>query len=442
MSFLPNCSMKRCDPMELDPTLPYIWSEWQEQTAVCRYYDGNQLYEGRCPSHPHHPDSYPLVESLYQAVVQGNPLLWGNLTGVRPVKLARRLVQERQEPLGQILAEEHHLGETRRRLVEECLAVSLQLEQQAPVRSLSIYVGIPFCPSRCGYCSFFAEIPQKNQVETYLQGLYQELEGLSDAVSSWTISAIYLGGGTPTVLTPPQLEGLLTHIRGVFPHFTGEFTVEAGRPDTITAENIELMCRLGVGRISVNPQSFHQKTLDLMGRSHSVEESRRAIALAQGKFYINMDLIMGLTQESPHEFRISCEEALSYTPSQLTLHSHAVKRTASQRAMTHGSPEEWTQLLEQMYHRFRQEGYRPYYLYRQKRSFLGGENVGWYHQDSPIPYYNVAMMEEFQTVLGFGAGAMTKGFSPVTRLPNAKFARDYIAQIPTSIEAKRTLLDR
>ena len=333
----------------------------------------------------------------------------------------------------------------------DCARASVTLLRALEPEELSLYVGIPFCPTRCAYCSFVSADVGKSLklMDPFLDCLDKELTAVGESLarSGRRIRTIYMGGGTPTTLTAEQLDRLLTAMeeRLDLSHCV-EFTVEAGRPDTITREKMAVLSAHGVDRVSVNPQTMSDSVLTAMGRSHRSADILRAYAdvRAAGRFDVNMDLIAGLPLDTVEGFVDSLEQVLSLAPENITVHTLALKKGSA--LMTEGgslpTPEAVAAMLEGAWRRLREAGYVPYYLYRQKYMSGGFENVGWClpgHENQ----YNIIMMEELHTVLSLGGGGMTKLVDreqgSIRRLSNPKYPKEYIERIDTVCAEKEKL---
>lgn len=365
---------------------------------------------------------------------------WGILTGVRPVKLVRAMLEGGADDneLRRYFCEECLVSEEKLRLCCETAAVQRPLLAGGGPRDISLYVSIPFCPSRCRYCSFVSHsIEQAGRlIGPYLQLLENELQELGEKVRRHRlrITAVYFGGGTPTTLSAGQLEALMAAIAGSFDlSAVSEYTVEAGRPDTITAEKLEAMRRWGVDRLSVNPQSLQDAVLERAGRRHTAGQAVESYQLARrfGFQTINMDLIAGLEGDSPSLFEDTLRQVIALRPENITVHTLSVKRAAG----LHENPEavlvrrgagEMATLSRRL---LKEAGYRPYYLYRQKNMLQGLENTG-YSLPGHESAYNIRIMDESQTVLAAGAGGVTKlvGDGKIVRIFNYKYPYEYISR--------------
>ena len=394
-------------------------------------------------------------ESFYKAgtMLLGHDLPWGSLTGVRPVKLPTRALLAGATPAqaeGE-LAKTFHVSAPRRKLAMACAAQSVRTLHSLGDDELSLYIGIPFCPSRCVYCSFISAAVDQclPLVEPFVDGLCKEIAAAGELLrrQGKRVRTVYIGGGTPTTLSPSQLESVLaaleTHIG-----LAGctEFTVEAGRPDTITAEKLAALRKHNVGRVSVNPQSMEDAVLRRIGRPHTGADIRAAYALVRssGEFIVNMDLIAGLPGDTPEGFARSLSEVLAMAPENITVHTLALKKGAflaehpeelpsggQVEAMLSGA---WTALAE--------AGYVPYYLYRQKYMSGSFENVGW-AKPGTESLYNIVMMEELHSVLALGGGGVTKlvdqAAGTVARHTNPKYPKEYLERLEDILAEREDL---
>lgn len=399
-----------------------------------------------------------LHRSLYAIFTRetGKTLPWGTLTGIRPTKQAlERLNQKETEKSIAKYFETEYLCSKEK--TELCLAVAQKeqklLEGIKDKDSYSIYIGIPFCPSICLYCSF-SSYPLKQYeafVEPYLAALFKEIDYAATCFPNKKLVSVYIGGGTPTTLSAAQLQRLLQKIKSTldFSHLK-EWTVEAGRPDSITKEKLLVLKKEGVTRISINPQSMQQKTLDLIGRRHTTEQIKEAFRLARecGHDNINMDLIIGLTGETAQDVKGTLDEIEKLSPDSLTVHTLAVKRAARLNAELERYRElrskEAVEMMRLCQEYTKSHGYEPYYLYRQKNMAENLENIG-YARAGKEGLYNVLIMEEHHTILALGAGASTKfnfaGTSRLERVENVKSVKDYIERIDEMIQRKKVFLE-
>ncbi len=386
----------------------------------------------------------------------GKELPWGTLTGIRPTKqaLERLMQKESREGIANYFKTEYLCSDDK---TELCIRVA-EKEQKLLTGiedkdSYSVYIGIPFCPSICLYCSFSSYSLKQYEayVEPYLEALFKEMEYAGTCFPEKKLVSIYIGGGTPTTLSADQLRRLLKKVKATFDFtYLREWTVEAGRPDSITKDKLVVLKEEGVTRISINPQSMQQKTLDLIGRKHTTEQIKEAFALARecGHDNINMDLIIGLTGETAEDVRGTLSEIDKLAPDSLTVHTLAVKRAARLNAEMDRYRElrsrEAVEMMEACQEYTRVRGYEPYYLYRQKNMAENLENIG-YAKPGKEGLYNVLIMEEHHTILALGSGGSTKfnfaGTNRLERVENVKSVKDYIERIDEMIQRKKVFLE-
>ena len=409
----------------------------------------------QAPEQVYHVVQHALKLAFYQA---GTALLgyeppWGALTGVRPVKLPTRalLAGASPEEAQRELEKGYFVTPQRAKLAVDCARASVGVRRSLHRDEVSLYVGIPFCPSRCAYCSFVsADVGRTLKlVEPYVDALLREAEETGRVLKELglAVRSFYVGGGTPTTLSADQLDRLLSRCEEVLPlERCTEYTVEAGRPDTITREKLETLARHRIGRISVNPQTLEDHVLKAIGRRHSAGEFRRACDLVSAMDFpcVNMDLIAGLPQDSFAGFRRSLEGVLAMAPENITVHTLALKKGST--LMEQGGPlpkgEEVARMLDYSRELLTTEGYLPYYLYRQKYMSGSLENVGWTRPGAES-LYNIVMMEELQTVVSLGAGGVTKliGGGKILRLTNPKYPHDYLSGFDRVLGQKAELLE-
>ena len=395
-------------------------------------------------------------ELVYTTVsgLTGVQLPWGNLTGIRPVKLMSGLLDAgySDEEAMQYMRKTWFVSERKARLALNTARREEALMQDFPVKEgYSLYIGIPFCPTICLYCSFGSHPLNRwrKKTDLYLDILEKELRAIPDMMEGRRPDTIYIGGGTPTSLTEVQLQRLMTAVSDIFvSDHLREFTVEAGRPDTITAEKLQVLRQFPVDRISVNPQTMNQQTLDRIGRQHTVEETIAAFMRAReaGFDNINMDLIVGLPGEGEREVAHTLEEIRRLGPDSLTVHSLALKRATRLHLFRDVYEEESFTNSERIMEMTEQcaadLGMTPYYLYRQKNIAGNFENVG-YAREGKACLYNILIMEQRQTILGAGSGASSKlilGGDRVERAENVKDLGQYLDRIDEMLERKRDLL--
>lgn len=397
-----------------------------------------------------------LKENLYEilAEVKGERLPWGTLTGIRPTKIPLKLLEE-----GKSRAEiKEYMKKTYLASDEKIdLSTDIVEREYAMLQKLdynngySLYIGIPFCPTTCLYCSFtsYPLCSWKNRVDDYLDALEKEIDVIAVKLYHKKLNTIYIGGGTPTTLEPYQLDRLLRKIKCSFDlSHCLEFTVEAGRPDSITREKLEVLRKWGITRISINPQTMKDETLKLIGRRHTVQQTIDSFKLARelGFDDINMDLIMGLPEETLEDVKNTMEMIKELKPDNLTVHSLALKRAARLNIFKEDYKNykmvNTSEHMELVAGYAKEMGLEPYYLYRQKSMAGNLENVG-YATPGKAGIYNILIMEEKQTIMALGAGAATKLVIPdsnveknIYRVENVKDVKTYIERIDDMIERK------
>ena len=378
---------------------------------------------------------------------------WGLLTGVRPAKLISIMLEEGKsdEECMRVFVEDYLVMEHKAELALKVAKAEQKILEGNKPEEISLYIGIPFCPTRCLYCSFTAyPLHQyKNRVDEYLDAMFKELDWLAAYSKNFIMKNIYIGGGTPTSLNEAQLERLLQKVEELFhPDENMEYTVEAGRPDTITREKLRLMKEYRVNRISINPQTMNDKTLLGVGRKHTVEDIRRVFweAREEGHENINMDLILGLPGENAEDVRNTMEEIMKLDPDNVTVHTLAVKRASRLREELDQHDMTTAETLESMLNiaaeYAEKMGMEPYYMYRQKNMVGNYENVGFAKQGKEC-LYNIYMMEECHTILSCGGGAVTKLKAPdgdeIERIFNFKYPFEYISGFNELIERKKRI---
>lgn len=364
---------------------------------------------------------------------------WGMLTGVRPVKLPTRslLAGATPEQARKEMEEDLYVSPRRARLAVDCAQASAAVDKALSPNQVSLYIGIPFCPTRCAYCSFVSQSVERSfgLVEPYVQALLAELRAGGEMVRENRLRprTFYMGGGTPTTLSAGQLDAVLTALEESFDlSDCPELTVEAGRPDTITAEKLAVLKSHGVTRVSVNPQTMEDKVLTAIGRRHTAAETRAAMELVSAYHFphVNMDLIAGLPEDTPEGFRRSLDECLAMGADNITVHTLALKKGS--RILTEGlsipDGDAVQAMLDYAAPALRAAGFAPYYLYRQKYMSGSFENVGWSRPGGEC-WYNVDIMSELCSILSFGAGGSTKMVEPGTnhieRAFNLKYPKEY-----------------
>lgn len=402
----------------------------------------------------------PLKAAFYHmlSAYTKKELPWGSLTGVRPTKIATEML-ENGESEGAIHKVYTDTYLTIDQKADICIEVAKK-EQELFCdfhyeEEYCIYIGIPFCPTRCLYCSFtsYPIAAYQNKVEDYLQALYKEMEYVAsaEAYKNKRLVAIYIGGGTPSALSAEELSALVTKLKQTFDmQYVKEFCVECGRPDSITMEKLKVLRELGVERISINPQTMSDETLKLIGRAHTVEQTKEAFLLAReaGFTNINMDMIVGLPGEEIEEVRNTLSEIKKLAPDSLTVHSLAIKRAANlniqmekYHSLIKGSTNEMLLAVDEC---ARELNLFPYYLYRQKNIPGKLENIG-YAEEGKECLYNILIMEEKMDIIAMGAGASSKFVfhkeNRIERVENVKNVDEYINRIDEMIDRKRKMFE-
>ncbi len=381
------------------------------------------------------------------------PTPWGVSTGIRPAKTARMMLDEgfSEDEILSFMQNEYFVAENKAQLSLVVAKKEAELLKNRLKNGISLYVGVPFCPTRCSYCSFISQAVEHNRkfLEPYADALMKEIEATAEIVQSfgYKTETVYFGGGTPTTLPPEILDRVIKKVKECFDiSFLKEFTVEAGRPDTFSDEMLSVLRENGVNRISINPQTMNQKTLDLIGRKHTVEDTVKAFEMAKkyNCFSINADLIAGLPEETPEDFERTVKEVVSLNPDAVTVHTMYMKRAArliddfeKLRFASH------TEKMVDFSHKFLTENcFLPYYMYKQRNTLGNLENTA-FAKDGHESLYNIYIMEEIQTIFALGGGASTKMVKGdlIERVFNPKEAGDYIKRIDEIIEKKKKAVE-
>lgn len=369
-------------------------------------------------------------------------LPWGSLTGVRPTKLARDLIdygEMKDYLVAEILERDYYVSHKKAELV-----ASILRNQKCIIRNdnlVDLYINIPICPTRCVYCSFISsELSRvKDKVDIYIDAVIKEINAVKNIIKrkAYVVRSIYIGGGTPSVLTARQLDRLLNEVN----FLPSEFTVECGRADTITDEKLDILKNHGVTRISINPQTFCETTLKRIGRKQKNKDILSAYQKALARdFVVNMDFIAGLPGEKLGIFKRTINTVLELYPNNITVHTLSLKK-GSTLFDNNGSVQDRDveKMIDYAEDTLAKNGYKPYYLYRQKHQLSGLENVG-YFRDGDVCIFNIDSMEETNTIIGVGANAISKRVynieHTIKRQPNVKFIEDYVDRIDEIIEKK------
>ena len=381
------------------------------------------------------------------------PTPWGVSTGIRPAKTARMMLDEGffEDEILSFMQNEYFVAENKAHLSLVVAKKEAELLKNRLKNGISLYVGVPFCPTRCSYCSFISQAVEHNRkfLEPYADALMKEIEATAEIVQSfgYKTETVYFGGGTPTTLPPEILDRVIKKVKECFDiSFLKEFTVEAGRPDTFSDEMLSVLRENGVNRISINPQTMNQKTLDLIGRKHTVEDTVKAFEMAKkyNCFSINADLIAGLPEETPEDFERTVKEVVSLNPDAVTVHTMYMKRAArliddfeKLRFASHVG-----EMVDFSHEFLTKKGFLPYYMYKQRNTLGNLENTA-FAKDGHESLYNIYIMEEIQTIFALGGGASTKMVKGdlIERVFNPKEAGDYIKRIDEIIEKKKKAVE-
>ena len=397
-------------------------------------------------------------KKLYQTLVKktGEEHAWGNMTGVRPTKMIMERLEEgsSEEEIIRYMHDTYVVSEKKAMLgIEIAKREKAQLDKLDYENGYSLYIGIPFCPTTCSYCSFtsYPVAKWQDRMDEYVDALLKELAFIAEVSKEKHLNAIYMGGGTPTTLSAQQMDRVLSFLEEHFSfEHLKEYTIEAGRPDSITEDKLRVIRKHGVGRISINPQTMQQKTLDVIGRRHTVEDVVRIFHLARelGFDNINMDVILGLPEETRDDIARTAKCLKELAPDSITMHSLSFKRAAAfttSKSLYNGyeyiSTDEYQDILGSVIEELNME---PYYMYRQQNMTGNLENIGYAKKGSEC-LYNIFIMEEIQSIIAFGAGSSTKCLfdnGRIERAENVKNVEQYIERVDEMIERKNKLLDQ
>ncbi len=434
------------------------------EDSICAHYQGGQcsvcltlagqsqtveaaVADGEKPEFALASLAYDLLRS-----VTGIRPPWGKMTGVRPVRLIHDAVAQgkSQGEIDALFLQHFDCTGEKYALAQTVAQLQAPILEEAHADDYSLYIGIPFCPSRCSYCSFVSCNLQHDQklVQPYVDKLCEEIRAIKAKANEnqLRLSTIYIGGGTPTSLSAPQLRQLMQTVQDTFDvSAVAEYTVEAGRPDCTDAEKLAIIKEYGANRISINPQTFSDAVLAEIGRKHSAQDIRDCYhtARALGHASINMDLIAGLPGDTVEGFIESLEEAISLAPENITVHTLTIKRAS--RIVLEGKEDDYADVAEMLAActpRLLAAGYAPYYLYRQKNTLQNLENIGWCKQGHE-GRYNIYIMEEMQTILSAGAGGSTKLVlkeqGALERVFNFKYPTEYINRFDVILSRKQAI---
>ncbi|MDD4503325.1 MAG: coproporphyrinogen dehydrogenase HemZ [Clostridiaceae bacterium] len=451
-SFLPDNTVLITSSLEIADKSFICTSKYKEQqkqeTVVMESSIG--LTDEKALKHLVKKSMYKLLNVVFE---RGYP--WGMLTGIRPVKLVHELMNKMVSvpDIPDMLVKEYLISEDRAQLAVEIASIERPFVYPYNDKEISIYIGIPFCPSRCNYCSFTSNSISTchEYVEPYLENLMKEIRKVSEYLNNkgFHVQTIYIGGGTPTAISAKQLEKLMNCINQSIGRQAAEFTCEAGRPDSITQEKLQVLYENNVSRISINPQTMNDATLKCIGRAHNTQQVVESFRLARNTGFdnINMDLILGLPGETMVQLVHTLDEIKKLGPESVTVHTLALKRASvyNERLMTDTlfNDENVSQMMEYTKGFLRDMGMHPYYLYRQKHMLQNLENIG-FSQKGFECIYNMQIIEEKQTIVAFGADAVTKivinSENRIERQHNIKDLKLYIENTEAMINKKLNIL--
>ncbi len=434
-----------------------VLSVLTDKTAEAYLYIDNKLISESVIEYSENADRKEIKHILKETVFKvfneftGYMPKWGMITGVRPAKTASELSAEgmSDKDILEYFKKRFYVSDKKALLALNVSKAEREILASNTDKDLSVYIGIPFCPTRCLYCSFTSYPIDRyaKKADEYIEYLARELDFVKESIKGRNLRSVYIGGGTPTSLSDEQFKRLMEIVSEKFDiSQTDEFTVEAGRPDTITYGKLKAMAEANVSRISVNPQTMNRKTLDLIGRRHSVEDIRKAFYMARENGFgnINMDLILGLPEETLADVENTMKEVEKLSPESVTVHTLAVKRASRLKeniyAYDLAAADEMEKMIALSAEYAQKMGLSPYYMYRQKAMVGNFENVG-YCKKGMESIYNVEIMEEKQTIVATGAGGATKLFDSdknmLTRVFNVKSVEDYTSRFDEMIERKR-----
>ncbi|MCL2366109.1 MAG: coproporphyrinogen dehydrogenase HemZ [Oscillospiraceae bacterium] len=394
-------------------------------------------------------------QSFYRAACQmiTTPPVWGSLTGIRPAQIAARMMKDGHSASFAIntLSNAYYVSPVRSKMCVAAANTAIDLKQTLTSKDIALYIGIPFCPTRCTYCSFVSNSVEKSfgMIHPFVQMLRTEIEMAARLTDEHglRVTSVYIGGGTPTTLPEEALETMVADIHRLFDlRYVREYTFEAGRPETITPEKLSIMRKYGADRICVNPQSMSDEVLKAIGRKHSAQDVLDAVTLVKSSgAALNLDVIAGLPGDSFESFKNTMDTIVNLNPENITVHTLSLKKGTkiTLEGTLLPSGEDVGKMLDYAALRLNQSGFEPYYLYRQKFTSGGFENTGWCRPGHE-GIYNVCMMEELCTVLALGGGGATKLVSKsgkLERIFNAKYPREYIL-LEDKLMAKYDMIKR
>lgn len=456
-AFFPNEKISTVTEVEVLEE-PFVYTEVADNTLNVKVSVDSKCEELACDADEGADKELLLATLLYKCFskICNRTLPWGLLTGVRPIKLFRRLADD----IGREEAEKYFndtllVSKEKINLAKVTEANERRILELSRKDSFSLYISIPFCPTRCNYCSFVSQSVEKAKhlISPYVDILLEEIKETAKIAKDLNLrlETVYIGGGTPTTLSDKDLSRVIGTVRSSFDmSFLREFTVEAGRPDTITEDKLRAILSSGCDRLSINPQTLNDSVLNAIGRKHTTEEFYSAFNLAKklGFTHINTDLIAGLDTDSVDSFKKTVDGILALSPESVTIHTLSMKRssfiTAENKLITESSNTSVSDMLSYAYSKLSDNAFRPYYLYRQSKMLGNLENTGW-AKEGFDGLYNVYIMDETHTILACGAGAVTKlkafGSEHLERIFNFKYPYEYIDRYSELSNRKQAVYD-
>jgi len=456
-AFFPNEKIKvikEISPLEA----PFVYTEVSDKTLIVKVSaDGKNEALSRDFSESDDKELF-LATLMYRCLskICNRTLPWGLLTGVRPIKLFRRLSDtEGRESAEKYFKDTLLVSDSKLSLAKTTEANERKILELSQKDSFSLYISIPFCPTRCNYCSFVSQSVEKAKhlIKPYVDILLEEIKETAEIANALKLrlETVYIGGGTPTTLSAEDLSRVINTVNSNFDmSYLREFTVEAGRPDTITEEKLRAILSSGCDRLSINPQTLNDKVLETIGRKHTAEEFYAAFNLAKklGFKHINTDLIAGLDGDTTESFKNTVDGIITLNPESVTIHTLSMKRssfiTAENKLITEQGNSSVSDMLNFGYSRLSESGFRPYYLYRQSKMLGNLENTGW-AKEGFDGLYNVYIMDETHTILACGAGAVTKlktfGSEHLERIFNFKYPYEYIDRYSELSQRKQAICE-
>ena len=415
---------------------------------------GSNIVSNSAPAGTDDENEFNLCRMLYHILCQKTGIIppWGMMTGIRPVKKVIELMRQglNKEEISQCLSSKYEISPSKLDIAYETAVNQLPILDKIDSSAVSLYVSIPFCPTRCSYCSFVSHSMDSaiKLMPDYIDALCRELNIISNIVreTNTKIDTIYFGGGTPTSISASDLRKIMETIADNFDlDNVREYSVEAGRPDTITEEKLRVIKDLGAQRISVNPQTLNDDVLKVIGRKHSGDDAVRAFELAKkiGFDNINTDLIAGLPTESAESFRNTLDKMIELGPQSITVHTLTLKRAANLFEQIENIKNPAAEMVDYSIKKLMGNDFLPYYMYRQKNTVDNLENIG-YAKKGFECYYNIFIMDETQTILGAGCAASTKLVYPngkLTRIHNYKFPYEYIRRFDQLMTKKEEVTE-